>query len=580
MKTDALLLPRATARSRRSRCATPCSGRRPGARPQWNRVAFAAAHVVADPRAAIDPWLDVGARLGRDARLSPPSLVAGLRRRRSDGHRAARHGPRLADVARADPAQRRRRRARRRARSSSAAPAPIIWRPMRDRHDRRVIAAYEEQCAAVEATGGRIILMASRALAACARSPDDYARVYDRVLSQVRAAGDPALARRHVRSGARRLLGRRAAARDPDHARAMDVCAARHRGERGEGRRHQDLAARRPQGDRDARPAARRRAHVHRRRFQLRRADRRRRERALRRAARHLRRDRAGRVGGADRARRAATARASTRSSRRRCRCRATSSRRRRASTRPASCSWRGSTATSRISRWSAASRARAASCTSRELVPARRRRRPARDPGLAATRLRALLAHARRRVMAAPDPALLSLNTATVREQWTLPQIIDGCARHGIRGISPWRDQVAKPVSTRPRARIRDAGLHGQRLLPRRHVPGGRSRGPARRARRQPPRGRRGARRSARAASCWSSAACRRIANGRARLEGPDRARARWCATASAQLLDYARPAGMPLAIEPLHPMYAADRACVNTLAQALDLCDELSPD
>ena len=34
-----------------------------------------------------------------------------------------------------------------------------------------------------------------------------------------------------------------------------------------------------------------------------------------------------------------------------------------------------------------------------------------------------------------------------------------------------------------------------------------------------------------------------------------------------------------MPLAIEPLHPMYAADRACVNTLEQALDLCDELDP-
>ena len=34
---------------------------------------------------------------------------------------------------------------------------------------------------------------------------------------------------------------------------------------------------------------------------------------------------------------------------------------------------------------------------------------------------------------------------------------------------------------------------------------------------------------------------------------------------------------AGVPLAIEPLHPMYAADRACVNTLAHANDLCDEL---
>jgi len=49
-----------------------------------------------------------------------------------------------------------------------------------------VIAAYEHQCAAVERAGGRIILMASRALARVARSPDDYLRVYGRVLAQVR----------------------------------------------------------------------------------------------------------------------------------------------------------------------------------------------------------------------------------------------------------------------------------------------------------------------------------------------------------------------------------------------------------
>jgi len=43
---------------------------------------------------------------------------------------------------------------------------------------------------------------------------------------------------------------------------------------------------------------------------------------------------------------------------------------------------------------------------------------------------------------------------------------------------------------------------------------------------------------------------------------------------------LEYAREAGMPLAIEPLHPMQAADRACINTLEHALDLCDELDAD
>jgi len=42
---------------------------------------------------------------------------------------------------------------------------------------------------------------------------------------------------------------------------------------------------------------------------------------------------------------------------------------------------------------------------------------------------------------------------------------------------------------------------------------------------------------------------------------------------------LEYARDLGIPLAIEPLHPMQAADRACINTLEQALDLCDELDP-
>jgi Protein of unknown function (DUF993) len=81
-----------------------------------------------------------------------------------------------------------------------------------------VLAAYEEQCDAIEKLGGRIVLMASRALAACARSPEDYARVYDRVLSQVREPViihwlgemfDPALAGYWGRS---------------DHGAAMDVC--------------------------------------------------------------------------------------------------------------------------------------------------------------------------------------------------------------------------------------------------------------------------------------------------------------------------------------------------------------------
>ncbi len=58
--------------------------------------------------------------------------------------------------------------------------------PSPDRTIDDVIAAYESQLAYIEGLGGRTILMASRALAACAQSPDDYARVYGRLLSQVR----------------------------------------------------------------------------------------------------------------------------------------------------------------------------------------------------------------------------------------------------------------------------------------------------------------------------------------------------------------------------------------------------------
>ncbi|CAE6965196.1 hypothetical protein R70199_07635 [Paraburkholderia domus] len=46
------------------------------------------------------------------------------------------------------------------------------------------------------------------------------------------------------------------------------------------------------------------------------------------------------------------------------------------------------------------------------------------------------------------------------------------------------------------------------------------------------------------------------------------------------AELLETARDCGVPLALEPLHPMYAADRAVLNTLAQALDICETLDPE
>jgi sugar phosphate isomerase/epimerase len=173
------------------------------------------------------------------------------------------------------------------------------------------------------------------------------------------------------------------------------------------------------------------------------------------------------------------------------------------------------------------------------------------------------------------PDPALLSLNTATVREQWTLAEIIEGCVRHGIRTITPWRDQVAKDGLKATASLLRETGI---RLS-------GYCRGgmfPATDAA-----GRSAARDDNRRAvdeALALGAPCIVLVVGGLPKRADGRPASKDLAGARAQvrdgvaeLLEYARPAGMPLAIEPLHPMYAADRACVNTMAQANDLCDEL---
>ncbi len=208
--------------------------------------------------------------------------------------------------------------------------------------------------AAIESLGGRLILMASRALARIARGPEDYARVYDRLLSAAREPVilhwlgdmfDPALAG---------YWGSR------DIERRDERGGRRHPPQCREDRRHQDLAARQGAGNRDAAPPACERAHVYRRRLQLRGAD-------CWRFAGHSH----ALLGIFDSIAPAASAALSAlaarrrqprsiASSNRRFRCRGTSSPRRRASTKPASCSWPGSTASRNTSPWSAGSRARA----------------------------------------------------------------------------------------------------------------------------------------------------------------------------------------------------------------------------
>jgi sugar phosphate isomerase/epimerase len=177
--------------------------------------------------------------------------------------------------------------------------------------------------------------------------------------------------------------------------------------------------------------------------------------------------------------------------------------------------------------------------------------------------------------MLAQPSPDLLSLNTATVRVQWTLAQIIEGCAKHQIRSIALWRDQVAQLGLKETLRRIRDAGLKVSSFCQ-----GGMFPAPDRA-------GRQAAIEDNRRAvdeAVELGAACRTLVVG-GLPKGPDgrpvskdiAAARQMVRDGLAELLEYARASAMPLAIEPLHPMRTADHSCVNTMQHANDLCDEL---
>ena len=156
------------------------------ASPPQTRVAYAAAHVVCNPLADIDPWLE--AAVDWEATLAYRHHLWGLGFSIAEAMDTAQRGMGLdwtttQELIRRSLADAQRSGALDRiacgAGTDQLAPGPGVTLD-------HVVAAYAEQCDFVERHGGRIILMASRALTACAAGPDDYLQVYDRVLSQVR----------------------------------------------------------------------------------------------------------------------------------------------------------------------------------------------------------------------------------------------------------------------------------------------------------------------------------------------------------------------------------------------------------
>ncbi len=150
------------------------------------RIAFSAAHVVADPLADNDPWLTpaIDWETTLKFRHRMWDLGLGVAEAMDTAQRGMGLGwPEAQELIRRSQAEARTRSdalVAHGAGTDHLAPGPDVTIDA-------IIAAYEEQVGFVEGEGGRIILMASRALAAAARSPDDYARVYGRILSQVKA---------------------------------------------------------------------------------------------------------------------------------------------------------------------------------------------------------------------------------------------------------------------------------------------------------------------------------------------------------------------------------------------------------
>jgi sugar phosphate isomerase/epimerase len=162
-----------------------------------------------------------------------------------------------------------------------------------------------------------------------------------------------------------------------------------------------------------------------------------------------------------------------------------------------------------------------------------------------------------------------LSINLATLRQQYNLPQAVDACLAQGITAIAPWRDQV-HAVGLAEAARIvRENGLTVTGLCRGGMFPAATPEGLADAIEDN---------RRAVDEAVALDAECLVLVVGGLPAGSRDLPATRaMVVDGLAALLPYAQAQGMPIAIEPLHPMYAADRACVNTLEQALDLCDML---
>jgi sugar phosphate isomerase/epimerase len=162
-----------------------------------------------------------------------------------------------------------------------------------------------------------------------------------------------------------------------------------------------------------------------------------------------------------------------------------------------------------------------------------------------------------------------LSINLATVRKQFSLKDGVEACLRHGITAIAPWRDHIeavglAEAVRIIKSNGLKVTGYCRGGLFPAADSAGQQAAIDMNKAMIDE--------------AAAIGADCIIMIGGGLPAGSRDLPGARQMfADGMAAVLPHARAAKVPLAIEPLHPMTAADRGCISTLAQALDLCDAL---
>jgi sugar phosphate isomerase/epimerase len=167
--------------------------------------------------------------------------------------------------------------------------------------------------------------------------------------------------------------------------------------------------------------------------------------------------------------------------------------------------------------------------------------------------------------------PDLCAINTATLGFQAPIGETIEAIAKAGFGGIAPWRREVEGGDVAAIGRQIRDAGLKVTGYCRSTYLPA---------ANRAEFLANVEDNKRALADAAKLGAYSFFLVTGSLSIGSKDLGAAREQVTEGiALLLDHARTHGVRLALEPLHPVYAADRSCVTSLASALDICARLEP-